>query len=234
FFSFSVFYAIFVPSILFVIDRLLPYRDRYENYDKHEWIRLGHLRERAIVESNSIIYSYCEKKIKEIEKAALARKFSIAVMILLVIEVGFSISTDRLTMLNQYINFFENNVVIGTIIGYCLIGSSFVLITNIIDNEDIHSKRVYLPDYSSRSVEQWLAEINSGLIPKDKAFYHFNKIERQGRGYPEVLRYDRKNDSHVFLRESGLIKIIKNKIHVTPKGKFISQFKDLHKEDDSD
>lgn len=55
FLAFSIFYAIGVPISLFIIDRLLPFKDRYKDCDKTEWVRIKDLQERVIIESNSIL-----------------------------------------------------------------------------------------------------------------------------------------------------------------------------------
>ncbi|ELB2790464.1 MULTISPECIES: hypothetical protein [Aeromonas] len=228
-FCFSFLYGALIPFILWIIDFYLIPKSVAASVKLEGRIRLEVLKRDAIVEGNSAAYKHFENSAAELGKIEIKRRYALAIMLCflaLVISIPFSSDQNILQSIWQRASvdgFFP------TFIRLSLFGLSMWFLSIVMHTTDHHSNDETISNYTERLESQWISEVSSKLLDKEKLYKHLNETLNNCNYPHDKVRYDYKNESHKFCRKHGLINN-ESEFKLTEKGKFFSKYRDLNKD----
>jgi hypothetical protein len=229
FFCFSLFYGAIVPLLLLVVNSYLESTNLSFAKLKSNEIRLSAMKEDAIIEGNSALYSNYQNILYKIEENERIRKLALSVIILFcIIFVSYFHSGSDEGLLNVFWAKVAGDGLLSIVIRIILTFTSFWVLVLIFDNLNEHDYIEKINRYDSRLEGHWLNEISCGLLEKNEIIECLTDIlssYQKNFDTPSFeLKYDFKNYSHKFCKTHGLIKVTNGEIELTSKGNFFSKY----------
>jgi hypothetical protein len=224
-FAYSVFYGGLVPLISVIIDnvwllRKAPPLQKPDN----DFIRLDVLKDNSLEEHDNLFYNHYLNIKKQLEDASLSKKLSLAIVLLVILNLGlvlFGDSADSNGLAHNFWTFFGLKgfmiVVPKALFALVLIG----IFLNAMRPTMKEFTQEYIPKYEQRLSKDWIDEVKCGLLSKDELLHHLKNISADI--YNDV-NFDSSNKSHKYCITHDLARLNADGLKLTAKGHFFEKY----------
>jgi hypothetical protein len=226
--GFSFLYGAVVPVLINITDPRLAAQERKNKSikdDQQRKIPLSEIREFAITENNTPAYQFYQEQNIKLEQFKVLRKHSIAIVLLFLMSLfTYHLGTpnDQSIISSSFARLSEEGPLIG-ILRILSVGFAFYIMGIAWGSDQFYELSNLAPTRSSmekRKQREWLTELSVGLIELHPMREHLRiVIDVLSEFTPSTVHA---TDSIEYCRRRGLVN--KEKLELTEKGKFFSQY----------